>query len=480
MKRNEVLILGTDCLLIGCIVPLGNEEAFKELVGGKTTDSFFYPQILYETLNYVTYLENCDRNPDYIVSFEKEKDLLDEKLAKGVKVVGIFTQFLSRIDDYIKVIRHIKTGYPDIKIAVGGSFIKNLIKKLSGRERRIILGKIDADVYIYRYECQVEFGKYVRYVRDGGEGLSEIPNILWLENGELHTSTMGLIGGYEDSHAICWDKYQNRVGGIAALRSTINCDFECAFCAIKDDSEAFRKIGIGSIKDNLDGLARLKQVKTIFYSDETVNYPKDRFIDLLNMQIQGDYPFNWYGFLRCQYIDPEIASLLEKSKCIGAILGLESGDAPMLERMNKKVNIEEYREGHRLLKKHGIFTFALFVVGFPGEDEFTMKETMDFINDLKPDFYILNPWTCEEGTTIYEQRSKYGLSMKNGKWRHDTMGSQMADDAVMRMRKKIHGSIDACDIDLSYIIQLLDDGYALDQIRGFIDGYRQKANVGIK
>ena len=49
------------------------------------------------------------------------------------------------------------------------------------------------------------------------------------------------------------------------------------------------------------------------------------------------------------------------------------------------------------------------IVGFPGETENTVQDTVAFIQRLKPDFYSLEPWFYHRNTPIHKQRALYGL-----------------------------------------------------------------------
>ena len=116
---------------------------------------------------------------------------------------------------------------------------------------------------------------------------------------------------------------------------------------------------------------------------------------------------------------------MAKSGCKGVFLGIESGSPTILKNMNKAATIERYAEGIKMLKARGITTFGSFILGFPGETDTTVAETIDFIRSNKPDFYraqMLN----EPGTPIHLEKDKYqikgegfGLGARN----HDEPGS---------------------------------------------------------
>ncbi|KKK86535.1 hypothetical protein LCGC14_2762290, partial [marine sediment metagenome] len=57
----------------------------------------------------------------------------------------------------------------------------------------------------------------------------------------------------------------------------------------------------------------------------------------------------------------------------------------------------------KLSKKYGFGTWGFFMIGLPGENKKTVKDTIDFAKELDPDFakfLILKPYP---GTEVFEQ-----------------------------------------------------------------------------
>ena len=77
-------------------------------------------------------------------------------------------------------------------------------------------------------------------------------------------------------------------------------------------------------------------------------------------------------------------------------------------------------------------TFGSFIVGFPGETSQTVQETIDFINEAKPDYFRAQMWYCEPGTPIQNERIKYQIEGEGFVWRHATMDSLEAMDHIDR------------------------------------------------
>src|ERR1051326_6420448 len=106
--------------------------------------------------------------------------------------------------------------------------------------------------------------------------------------------------------------------------------------------------------------------------------------------------------------------------------------------MNKAATIERYAEGIKRLKARGITTFGSFILGFPGETDATVAETIDFIRATKPDFYRAQMWYNEPGTPIHLEKDKYQIKGEGFVWEHATMTSLEAMEHTVYMVHRNH------------------------------------------
>jgi p-methyltransferase len=109
--------------------------------------------------------------------------------------------------------------------------------------------------------------------------------------------------------------------------------------------------------------------------------------------------------------------------------------------MAKFATPEKYARGIEMLRQHDILTFGSFIVGFPGETEETVNETIDFIKENKPDYYRAQMWYCEPGTPVFREKDKYQIEGDGFVWTHATMSSLEAMDHIDRMFLSIDESL---------------------------------------
>jgi anaerobic magnesium-protoporphyrin IX monomethyl ester cyclase len=159
------------------------------------------------------------------------------------------------------------------------------------------------------------------------------------------------------------------------------------------------------------------------------------------MMIKNNYGFKWNSFYRSDHGDERTIELMAKAGCEGVFLGVESGSDAQLQRMNKTSRRKHYMTAIPAFREVGIQTHANFVVGFPGETLDTYYETVDLIEQARPDTYRGQLWYADPITPIWEKREEYGLQGSAFSWSHKTMDSQEACNYVDELFLKIQGSV---------------------------------------
>jgi p-methyltransferase len=248
------------------------------------------------------------------------------------------------------------------------------------------------------------------------------------------------------------------------IRTASGCPFACAFCSYPTTAGAWSTVQSEHVRAHLDSVMRIPGIDRIIFIDDTFNVPPHRFRALIT--IFAEYPFEWFSFLRVQYVDDETVRMMKDSGCAGVYLGIESASDALLHNMNKKATAKQFAEGVQLLNKHGIPYLAAFVLGFPGETDATIRENVDFIRNNGVDYYSLKEFYYMPHTLVHEQREQYGLTGMGNKWAHRTMSHDEAAAIKLQIFETVTTSthIDP-DTSLWYMAYLYDQGYDFAEIR---------------
>jgi len=159
--------------------------------------------------------------------------------------------------------------------------------------------------------------------------------------------------------------------------------------------------------------------------------------------IAGSGLNHWVGFMRGgEYSDEEMAAIRRSGLMMGKI-GVESGDQGQLDRMNKKQLTERVKRGIERLDASGIAILMTFVVGFPGETEETLGNTIGFLNDLSLTNliagYQVYPLIIFPLSELADPgiREAWKIEGIMGNWQHATMNSVQASRACYQVFREV-------------------------------------------
>lgn len=98
--------------------------------------------------------------------------------------------------------------------------------------------------------------------------------------------------------------------------------------------------------------------------------------------MQSGKCFYWDGFLRADkhVCDPANTLLWRRGGFYRAKLGVESGSLKILEKMGKKITLQQIKDAVSSLAYAGIKTTTFWVIGHPGETEEDFHMTLERVN----------------------------------------------------------------------------------------------------
>ena len=467
MREFDMLV---NCLLIGSFNNLNQYDGYQnevETLLKRESVCFEYSNMLFELYHTYSFLSKQGYTCRYVESVRDLAELKSQK-SYSFEIILLISSFFKSISEYRRIVIYVRKNYPEAKILIGGRFIKNILYKLEDHEILYLLKHIGADYYINRDECLYEVNQYLKTNR-----ADDIANILYIKHNHLKKSDENHTTVAHSTICLQHDFLQYYDKEIITLQTSRNCKFQCAFCAIKDENENYVEYDLCTLDDQLQVIDDNPTIKSVFFNDETINFPQGKFYQFLQLMLHRRFHFNWFSFFRCQYLDNHTAALLNQSNCKMALLGLESGCDQQLERMNKQVTAAQLQKGIDFLYRNNVYTYGLFIVGFPGENEESIEKTIQFINNSHLDFYIINQWTCEMGTKIWEQRDRYQLVCRNGRWKHTTMTYEESLDKIRYIESRVtSNAINAKMMDVNFIIQLHNRHYSKKQIAEIILKFR--------
>ena len=98
-----------------------------------------------------------------------------------------------------------------------------------------------------------------------------------------------------------------------------------------------------------------------------------------------------------------VIQLLRETGCFRIWIGAESGSQKILDAMNRMVKIEKVKEMVLLSKSYGIETGTFLMLGYPGETQKDIQQTLNYLKDTNPDHYTITLAYPIKGTPMYKE-----------------------------------------------------------------------------
>ncbi len=431
---------------------------------------FLWPVVAYLT----SYLRLRGFRAEYVNLPHLEKEKLRQKLEAGVRTVVITTTLYVSPHPILELVEQIRAYDESVKIVVGGPFIANRARESEGGELEALLEYLGGDIYVLCPEGEATLAALLGALQ-AGKPLSDVPNLAFRQDagGFVFTAQVAEANDLAEN-VIDYSQFSpTEIGQLLSVRTAKSCPFACAFCGFPERAGKYACLEVGTVDKLLAAVANVGTVTTLTFIDDTFNVPKRRFRDILELLIARRYGFRWNCFYRCDHGDAETIELMARAGCEGVFLGVESGSDAMLARMNKTARRKDYLEAIPQLKAAGISTYASLIVGFPGETDDTVRETIDLIEETAPEFFRAQLWYADPLTPIWKQRESHAVTGMGFNWSHRTMDARQACDWIERMFLQVRNStwLPQFGFEQWSTFYLARHGMSHEQIRSFLQAF---------
>jgi anaerobic magnesium-protoporphyrin IX monomethyl ester cyclase len=187
--------------------------------------------------------------------------------------------------------------------------------------------------------------------------------------------------------------YYQRKGNKAStsIMSSRGCLYKCEFCSRSIFGNSFRERSPENIIEEIKQVLKLGYEKVVF-QDDSFTITKERVVNFCQKVLQSGLYFEWDCLSRVDSIDYDTAFLMKKAGCQRVFFGLESGNDEILNLMNKQADKTQAIKAINSTKAAGIRAGAFFIIGYPGETDDSLLETINFASSLNLDYLSFNTY----------------------------------------------------------------------------------------
>jgi radical SAM superfamily enzyme YgiQ (UPF0313 family) len=203
------------------------------------------------------------------------------------------------------------------------------------------------------------------------------------------------------------------------------CPFNCGYCSAPNIwTYKVRYRSIQKILEEIDAIISKYNTKEFYFWDDNLTLNRDRTLKFCRLLKQNRMRISWGCTTRVDLLDDLIVKEMKQAGCSYISIGIETGSDRILKNIHKGISLEEVNLAVNLLNKYRLKYEAFFMVGFPEETQEDIKQTVNFMKQLKNAKICLSIFTPYPCTEQYEIARRYKLISESPDWSQFSHQSQ--------------------------------------------------------
>ncbi|MGE5412410.1 MAG: B12-binding domain-containing radical SAM protein [Clostridiales bacterium] len=321
--------------------------------------------------------------------------------------IGIYVNLMTKLN-VIMIIKRIKEDQ-ELKnsvIILGGPDVRhNATDYLKMGAHFLVMGEGEETLFdlittIELNNCRkAEEVKGIAFLNDSGN-LVLTPERTKLANiSELPAPDRNKIDMF--TYLNVWKKYH---GFNAVSVSTMRgCPYSCKWCSRAVFGQSYRRRPPANVADELELINRNYNPDTIWFVDDVFTISRNWLGEFTEELERRKLKISYECITRADRLNEQVIAMLKKSGCFRVWIGSESGSQRIIDLMDRRVNVLQVRDMIKLAKQYGIEAGTFIMLGYPGETENDIEETIVHLKDALPDLCTFTVTYPIKGTELFSE-----------------------------------------------------------------------------
>lgn len=312
------------------------------------------------------------------------------------------------VDSALTLAKHLKYKYKQMQIICGGVHVSTFPLEMfnTGLFDFVVLGEGD---YALRDIVDKNINGSQHFILSLSDRESRVKTVIddfkKRPNAVVDMDSLNLpkweifdIQRYKNS------RLSSRKNPVGLMETSRGCPFQCNFCNKRIFGHYYRAKSPPRVVEEFLYLKKIG-FREIHIIDDAFTQDLNRAKKICELLIQNGSPIIWSMFngLRVDRVDFEFFKLAKKAGAWQVAFGIESGNQDVLNRINKKITLEQIRKAITWARRAGLDTFGFFIFGLSGENESSMCDTIEFAKSLPLNMAKFDICIPYPGTVFYEE-----------------------------------------------------------------------------
>jgi anaerobic magnesium-protoporphyrin IX monomethyl ester cyclase len=343
------------------------------------------------------------RTDVFDTTFSAKKDLCNHLLKNRPLIIGLYTNLMTK-PNILQIIGFIKEHLPESKVILGGPDTRyNAFNYLKYGADFLVLGEGE--------ETMLEL---VRHLNGEPLTLTEINGIAYIDHGEMRENrerekinNLDLLPVPDrkkiklQQYLEAWKKAhgQNAIS-VSTMRG---CPYTCKWCSRSVYGLSYRRRSARSVADELEQIGKEYNPDTLWFVDDVFTI-SHKWLNQFRDELQKrNLRIRYECITRADRMNEEVIMALKETGCFRVWIGAESGSQKVIDLMDRRVKVGQVREVIRMTKAYGIEAGTFIMLGYPGETEEDIEETISHLKESNPDHFTITVAYPIKGTELFQE-----------------------------------------------------------------------------
>ncbi len=363
------------------------------------------------------YLEDQGiKNEVYDTTFSSKKAFRTYLLTYKPKLIGIYVNLMTKLN-VLETIRFVKEHLTETTIILGGPEVR------------------------YSAENFLRYGADYIVIGEGEETMTELVNALMLVPAEMASNFSAPPGlnpiisipgiAYLEADKFVQNHERQKIKDLDELsipnRKKINlrqyldawkkfhgknalsvstmrgCPYTCKWCSRAVYGLSYRRRNPEKVVEELIQIKKEYNPDSLWFVDDVFTISHKWLTAFRDELTRQNILIPYECITRADRLNEEVILMLKETGCFRVWIGAESGSQKVIDLMDRRVDVNQVREMIQLTRKHGVEAGTFIMLGYPGETEEDIEETIRHLKASNPDYFTITVAYPIKGTELYQE-----------------------------------------------------------------------------
>jgi anaerobic magnesium-protoporphyrin IX monomethyl ester cyclase len=325
-----------------------------------------------------------------------DRDDLEKAIPSGCDIYG-FSTYSVNYGLTKSLVKAVRTATPEALLVAGGPHATALPKQVA----------MDGFDTVVTGEGECAFSDIVQSIR-------------------IKVPLTGIIAGrtpdtldalpFPDYELVEVGSYSRELDGqrCMSILSSRGCPYKCTFCN-SNIMGAGTPIRYRSPENVVREIRQIKSrygIRHFRFQDDIFTINAKRVAELTRWLAAEDIVYRCFARINTCANHPEVTRNLRAGGCVHASFGVETGSVKLLAQhaMHKSQTPQQIQIALINAHRAGLRTRIFLIVGFPGETDETIEETLRLVKACPWDEFSVYPLIAYPGTPLHDEPERFGIT----------------------------------------------------------------------